>query len=61
MWRHKKKCKIETEENVTLEITPTSEVQELKEFMKYLMQCIFLNQVITIHLQDYREEQYIRI
>ena len=28
---------IETEENVTLEITPTSEVQELKEFMKYLM------------------------
>ena len=37
LWRHKKKCKIETEENVTLEITPTSEVQELKEFMKYLM------------------------
>jgi hypothetical protein len=37
LWRHKKKCKIETEENVTLEITPIDEVQELKEFMKYLM------------------------
>ena len=38
LWRHKKKCKIETEENVTLEITPINEIQELKEFMKYLMQ-----------------------
>jgi len=32
-----KKCKIETEDNVKLEITPINEVQELKEFMKYLM------------------------
>ena len=37
LWRHKKKCKIETEDNVNLEITPINEVQELKEFMKYLM------------------------
>ena len=37
LWRHKKKCKIETEQNVTLEMTPIDEVQELKEFMKYLM------------------------
>jgi len=40
LWRHKKKCNIEETiciENETDEFKTTQEVQDLKEFMKYLM------------------------
>jgi hypothetical protein len=40
LWRHNKKCATEIHphtNDVLTEITPTSEIQELKEFMKYLM------------------------
>jgi len=35
LWKHKKKCK--SDEQKTINDTETTEIQELKEFMKYLM------------------------